>query len=139
MFFGRKKPPLVGIDISSTTVKLLELSSNAGRGGAMYRVEAYGVEPLPPNAVVEKNIADVDAVGEAIKAVLRRSASKAKQAAVAVSGSAVITKVISMPPPCQTRNWRARSSWKLISTSLTPWRRSISTLRCWEHRKKIRS
>ncbi|MBA1333369.1 pilus assembly protein PilM, partial [Candidatus Endoriftia persephone str. Guaymas] len=63
----------------------------------MYRVEAYGVEPLPPNAVVEKNIADVDAVGEAIKAVLRRSASKAKQAAVAVSGSAVITKVISMP------------------------------------------
>ncbi|MBL3528088.1 MAG: pilus assembly protein PilM [gamma proteobacterium endosymbiont of Lamellibrachia anaximandri] len=96
-FFGRKNPPLIGIDISSTTIKLLELSKNVGRTGAMYRVEAYGVEPLPPNAVVEKNIADVDAVGEAIRAVVNRSGTRAKQVAVAVSGSAVITKVISMP------------------------------------------
>jgi type IV pilus assembly protein PilM len=95
--FGRKNPPLLGIDISSTTVKLLELSKSAGRNGAMYRVEAYGVEPLPANAVVEKNIAEVDAVGEAIRAAVRRSGSRAKHAAVAVSGSAVITKVISMP------------------------------------------
>ncbi|RDH88314.1 MAG: pilus assembly protein PilM [endosymbiont of Seepiophila jonesi] len=96
-FFGRKNPPLIGIDISSTTIKLLELSKNVGRPGAMYRVEAYGVEPLPPNEVVEKNIADVDAVGEAIRAVVNRSGTRAKQVAVAVSGSAVITKVISMP------------------------------------------
>jgi type IV pilus assembly protein PilM len=95
--FGRKNPPLLGIDISSTTVKLLELSKSAGRNGAMYRVEAYGVEPLPANAVVEKNIAEVDAVGEAVRAAIRRSGSRAKHAAVAVSGSAVITKVISMP------------------------------------------
>jgi len=47
--------------------------------------------------VVEKNIAEVDAVGEAIRAALKRSGSKAKNAAVAVSGSAVITKIISMP------------------------------------------
>ncbi|MDJ0805595.1 MAG: pilus assembly protein PilM [Gammaproteobacteria bacterium] len=96
-FFGRKKPPLVGIDISSTAVKLLELSQATGRSGANFRVEAYGVEPLPSNAVVEKNIAEVDAVGEAIRAAMKRSSSKAKNAAVAVSGSAVITKVISMP------------------------------------------
>ena len=96
-FFRRKNPPLVGIDISSTAVKLLELSKTAGRGGPVYRVEAYGVEPLSANAVVEKNIAEVDAVGEAIKAAMKRSGSKAKHAAVAVSGSAVITKVISMP------------------------------------------
>ncbi|MEN8177914.1 MAG: pilus assembly protein PilM [Pseudomonadota bacterium] len=96
-FFGRKKPPLIGIDISSTAVKLLELSQATGRAGANFRVEAYGVEPLPSNAVVEKNIAEVDAVGEAIRAALKRSGTKAKNAAVAVSGSAVITKVISMP------------------------------------------
>lgn len=96
-FFGRKKPPLVGIDISSTAVKLLELSQTTGRAGTSYRVEAYGVEPLPSNAVVEKNIAEVDAVGEAIRAAVKRSGTKAKNAAVAVSGSAVITKVISMP------------------------------------------
>jgi type IV pilus assembly protein PilM len=96
-FFGRKKPPLIGIDISSTAVKLLELSKTSGRGGSLYRVEAYGVEPLPANAVVEKNIAEVEAVGEAIRAALKRSGSKSKHAAVAVSGSAVITKIISMP------------------------------------------
>ncbi len=95
--FRSKKPALVGIDISSTAVKLLELSQTAKGGGLGYRVEAYGVEPLPLNAVVEKNIADMEAVGEAIRKVMRRSGSRAKRAAVAVSGSAVITKVIAMP------------------------------------------
>jgi len=90
---GRKKPPLVGLDISSTAVKLLELS----RSGDRYRVEAYAVEPLPPNAVVEKNIADVEAVGETIRRAVRRSGTRARHAAVAVAGSAVITKVITMP------------------------------------------
>jgi type IV pilus assembly protein PilM len=96
-FFGSKKQSLLGIDISSTTVKLLELSLSSGRSGAQYRVESYAVEPLPANAVVEKNIADVDAVGQAIKNVVRRSGSRTKHAAVAVSGSAVITKIITMP------------------------------------------
>jgi type IV pilus assembly protein PilM len=88
-----RKPPLVGLDISSTAVKLLELS----RSGGGYRVESYAVEPLPPNSVVEKNIADVEAVGEAIRRAVKRSRTKAKHAAVAVAGSAVITKVIAMP------------------------------------------
>jgi len=91
--FARKKPPLVGLDISSTSVKLLELSQH-GNG---YRVEAFAAEPLAPNSVVEKNIADVEAVGEAIKRVAKRSGSRTKTAAVAVAGSSVITKVITMP------------------------------------------
>lgn len=95
--FSAKKQAMLGLDISSTTVKLLELSQSSGRSGAQYRVESYAVEPLPANAVVEKNIADVDAVGQAVANVLRRSRSKAKHAAVAVSGSAVITKIITMP------------------------------------------
>lgn len=90
--FSRKKPPLLGLDISSTAVKLLELSRNGGR----YRVESYAVEPLPPNSVVEKNIADVEAVGESIRRAVKRSGSRARDAAVAVAGSAVITKVITM-------------------------------------------
>ncbi|MCG8426919.1 MAG: pilus assembly protein PilM [Chromatiales bacterium] len=95
--FGSKKQAMIGLDISSTAVKLLELSQSSGRSGAKYRVEAYAVEPLPVNAVVEKNIADVEAVGQAVKKVVRRSGSKAKSVAVAVSGSAVITKIITMP------------------------------------------
>ncbi len=90
--FRSKSNVLLGLDISSTSVKLLEISKNNDR----YRVESYAVEPLPPNAVVEKNISDVEGVGEAIKRVLSRSKSSAKQAAVAVAGSAVITKTIEM-------------------------------------------
>jgi type IV pilus assembly protein PilM len=90
--FAKKSDTLLGLDISSTSVKLLELSKNNNR----YRVEAYAVEPLPPNAVVEKNIADVEGVGEAIKRVVQRSRSTVKLAAVAVAGSAVITKTIEM-------------------------------------------
>jgi len=96
-FFGTKNTPVLGLDISSTAVKLLELSRSGGRSGARFRVERYAVEVLPPDAVVETNIAAVEAVGDAIQNVVRRSGSRAKQAAVAVSGSAVITKIITMP------------------------------------------
>lgn len=88
----KSQPPLVGVDISSTAVKLLQLS----RAGDRYRVEHYAVEPLPPNAVVDKNIVELEAVGEAIKRALARSGIRAKHAAAAVAGSAVITKVIPM-------------------------------------------
>jgi type IV pilus assembly protein PilM len=91
--FKKKKPNLLGVDISSTTIKLLELSNHGGG----YRVESYAVEALPQNSVVEKTITDVEAVGEAIKRALKRSGAKSRNAAAAVSGSAVITKVISMP------------------------------------------
>jgi len=91
-FFRSKSNSLLGIDISSTSIKLLELS-HSGKG---YRVESYSVEPLPPNSVVEKNITDVELVGEAISRAVKKSGSKAKSAACAVAGSAVITKIISM-------------------------------------------
>src|SRR5690606_2295075 len=88
----KKSNTLLGIDISSTTVKLLELS----RTGNRYKVEAYAVEPLPPGAVAEKNIVELEAVGQTLEKVLARSRTPLKQAAVAVAGSAVITKIIEM-------------------------------------------
>ncbi len=90
--FASKTPPLIGVDISSTAVKVLQLSQTGGR----YRVEHYAVEPLPPNAVVEKNLVEVEAVGEAIRRAINRSGTKTRFAAAAVSGSAVITKLIPM-------------------------------------------
>ncbi len=89
----RKKPAILGLDISSTSVKLLELTQD----GDKYRVQSLAVEPLPDNAVVDKNIQDVEAVGETIQKAVKRSGTKAKNAAVAVAGSAVITKIITMP------------------------------------------
>ncbi len=90
--FGKKSSAVLGVDISSSSVKLLELSKQGDR----YKVESYAVEPLPANAVVEKNITDVEAVGEVLKRVASKSRTSVKQVAVAVSGSAVITKVIQM-------------------------------------------
>ncbi len=90
---GRKQAPMLGVDISSTSVKLLELSRTGGR----YRVESYAVEPLPPNSVVEKNITDAELVGDAIGRAVKKSGTRTRTAACAVAGSAVITKVISMP------------------------------------------
>lgn len=91
---SKNQPPLIGVDISSTAVKLLQLSR--GGPGTGYRVDHYAVEPLPPNAVVEKNIVEIEAVGDAVRRALARSGSKAKFAAAAVAGSAVITKTIPM-------------------------------------------
>ncbi len=92
-FLERRSKPVLGLDISSTSVKLLELS----RQGNRYRVESYGVKALPPNSVVEKNINEVESVGDVLRAVVLQAKSKIKDAAVAVAGSAVITKVIEMP------------------------------------------
>lgn len=91
--FQKKQPAVLGLDISSTSVKLLELS----RSGAGYRVESYSVIPLQPGAVVEKNIAEQEAVAEAVRKAVQKSKTKLTHAAVAVSGSAVITKIIEMP------------------------------------------
>jgi len=93
---GRKKTALLGIDISSTAIKLIELSQTSGSSDSIYRVESYAVEPLRVNAVLEKKIAEVQTVGEAIQKAVAQSGAKTKNAAVAVSGSAVITKIISM-------------------------------------------
>ena len=91
--FKKKAKPIVGLDISSTCVKLIGLSQH----GNSYRVEHYAVQPLPQGAVVEKNINDEDAVADAIRQAMSKSGCKFSEAAVAVAGSAVITKLIDMP------------------------------------------
>jgi type IV pilus assembly protein PilM len=84
---------VLGLDISSTTVKLLELSFSGGR----YRVESYAVSSLPQDAVIEKSVNDVDGVSNAIRTVVAQSRTKLKNVAAAVAGSSVITKLIDMP------------------------------------------
>ncbi|MEQ4574765.1 MAG: type IV pilus assembly protein PilM, partial [Gammaproteobacteria bacterium] len=112
---SKGQSPLVGVDISSSAVKLLQLS----RSGNRFRVEHYAVEPLPPNAVVEKNIVEVEAVGEAIRRALNRSGSKARFAAAAVAGSAVITKLIPMPAELDEHDMEAQV--ELEATNYIPY------------------
>jgi type IV pilus assembly protein PilM len=92
-WFNQKQNAVLGIDISTAAVKLLELS----KVGARYRVESYAVAPLPQDAVIDKNIANVDTIANAIKVAVKQSGTKLKQASVAVAGSAVMTKIITMP------------------------------------------
>ena len=62
-FVRNSQAALIGVDISSTAVKLLQLT----RTGDRYRVEQYAVEPLPPNAVVEKSVVEMEQVAEAVR------------------------------------------------------------------------
>ena len=107
----KSQTPLIGVDISSTAVKLLQLS----RSGNRYRVEHYAVEPLPPNAVVEKNIVEVEAVGEAIRRAVNRSGTRARNAAAAVAGSAVITKIIPMPAELDENDLEAQVEFEAVN------------------------
>ena len=92
-WFSNGQSAVLGIDISTAAIKLLELS----RSGARYRVESYSVAPLPQDAVIDKNIANIDVIAQAIKLAVKQSGTKTKQACVAVAGSSVMTKIISMP------------------------------------------
>ncbi len=93
MLFGRSTKSLLGLDITTSSVKLIELS----KSGETYRVEAYAAEATPLNAVNEKAIVDAQVVGEAVRRALKRSGARSREAAVAISGDAAITKVIQMP------------------------------------------
>lgn len=90
--FSKKKGSILGIDLSSTAVKLLEIV----RVGSGYRVESYSVAPLESGAIVENTISSAENVAIGVATAMQKSKTKAKEAAVAVSGSAVITKVIEM-------------------------------------------
>ena len=92
-FFAKPSKPMLGMDISSSAVKLIELSKT----GDSFKVEAYRVLPLPPNTIVDKNIADLDALSETIAAVVKRSGTKLTDIVSAVSSSSVITKEIELP------------------------------------------
>jgi len=91
--FKKRRVPMVGIDISSSVVKLIQFGLHDKR----YRVEHYGVQRLPENAVSERRIVNVQEVGQAIKKAVERSGTRAKFAAVAVPPAAAIVREIILP------------------------------------------
>jgi type IV pilus assembly protein PilM len=93
LLFSRKYRQLLGLDITTSSIKLIELVLTGGQ----YRVESYAAEPTPPNSMNEKTLVDPEAVGDAIRRAVKRSGAKATEVAIAISGDAAITKVIQMP------------------------------------------
>ncbi|MGE0704751.1 MAG: pilus assembly protein PilM [Vicinamibacterales bacterium] len=89
-----KTPPLIGVDISSSSVKMVELVP-AGKG--RYRLERYTIEALPKDAVVDGNIMNLEEVGEALKRGWKKLNTRIKNLAMALPSAAVITKKIVVP------------------------------------------
>ena len=97
--FESKSSALVGLDIGVSAVKLVELKGSA----ASSSLAGWAVQPIPPGAVSENTVADVDKVIEAVSNAITRARCHAKNAAVAVSASNAITKVISTPADLNDR------------------------------------
>jgi len=92
--FKTKAPALIGCDISSSSVKLVEI---ADAGKNVYRVERYSIEPLPRDAVVDGNINNLEAVSDCLKRGWKRMGTNIKGLALALPSAAVITKKIVVP------------------------------------------
>ena len=94
-FLHTKTPPLIGVDISASTIKMVELSEAPKKNG--YVVERYAIEALPKDAVVDGNINNLDAVSECLERALKRMGTRIKNVALALPAAAVITKKILLP------------------------------------------
>ena len=93
-FLQASSPPLIGVDISSSALKLVELSET-GKGA--YRLERYAVEPLAKDVVTDGNIANLDQVADALRRAHKRLGSRNRNVALALPAAMVITKRIIVP------------------------------------------
>jgi type IV pilus assembly protein PilM len=92
--FSSQPEPLFGLDISSSSVKLVELSRNNNGG---YTLERCAVEQLEKGWITDGNVEKFDEVAEAIRRVVKKSGTKTKNVAMSLPASAVITKKIVLP------------------------------------------
>ncbi|TRX57861.1 pilus assembly protein PilM [Thalassomonas sp. M1454] len=90
--WNKKASLMVGIDIGSHSVKAVLI--NEDKNG--YQLQAFSVEPMPKGAVVDRKVQDIEAVGAVVRKIRKKVISSVQNAAVAVSGSTVITKIIYM-------------------------------------------
>ncbi len=92
-FLKLKSPSLIGVDISASSVKMVELSK-AGNG---YCIERYVIEPLQADAIQDGAIVSIEMVSESIQRGWKRLGSRCKKIAMALPTSDVITKQIIVP------------------------------------------
>ena len=94
VLLGRKHPPMIGLDISSSSVKLVELSQN--KNGEMV-LERFAMESFEKGWIADGQIEKFDEVADAVRRVVARSGTKTRDAVLAMPQSAVITKKIMLP------------------------------------------
>ena len=79
--FNPKAKPLIGLDISSSAVKMVELSGNAKDG---FRVERYTIEVLSRDVIADGNIVNLEAAAESVKRAWKRMGTSTRQVAMAL-------------------------------------------------------
>ena len=89
--FNPKSRSLIGLDISSSSVKMVELAVD-GKGGC--RVDRYAIEVLPRDVVADGNIVNLEAAAETVRRAWKRLATSTRVVALALPASHVITKKI---------------------------------------------
>ena len=87
----------VGLDIGSTSVKMIQLKEVRRRGVFGYALQAFGMKPLPPEAIVDGALMNSTAIVQAMQELLGELRVKQREVAIGVSGHSVIIKKISMP------------------------------------------
>src|SRR6185369_4627793 len=92
--FKTRAPSLIGVDIASTSLKLVELS-DAGKG--MYRLERYVVEPIPKDVVTDGNVLNIELASDVLKRAWKRLGTRNRNVAMALPAAMVITKKIIVP------------------------------------------
>ncbi len=94
-FLKAKAPPSIGVDISSSSIKMVELSQSPKTKG--FVLERYVIEDLPKDAVSDGNINNLDVVSDTLRRAWKRMGTKIKHINVALPAAAVITKKIVLP------------------------------------------
>ena len=92
--FSRQPAPLIGLDISSSSVKLVELGR--GKDGGLV-LERCAVEQLEKGWITDGNVEKFEEVADAVRRVVKKSGTKTKNVAMSLPASAVITKKIVLP------------------------------------------
>ena len=85
---------MLGLDISSSSVKLVELGKN--KAGNLV-LERCAIVPLERGWITDGNIEKFDEVADAVRQLVKKSGTKTKNVAMALPPSAVITKKIILP------------------------------------------
>ena len=91
---GRKYPPMIGLDISSSSVKLVELGQD---DSGVYILERFAAESFEKGWITDGQIEKFDEVADAVRRVVAKSGSKTKDVVMAMPQSSVITKKIMLP------------------------------------------
>ncbi len=92
-FFKMRPSPLIGVDISSSSVKMVELSM-IGKGNQAYRIERYAIESMPTDAMLDGGIVNSEAVSECLQRGWKRMGTRQRNVALALPVTDVITKKI---------------------------------------------